>query len=53
MGKHLLIDLDGLKKELLTSGSLVEEAVNDSIDALANRHIKLVKEVIKSDHQIN
>ncbi len=53
MGKHLLRDLDGLKKELLTSGSLVEEAVNDSIDALVNRRMKLAKEVIEGDYQIN
>ena len=53
MGKHLLRDLDGLKKELLISGSMVEEAVNQSIDALVNRRMKLAKEVIEGDLQIN
>ncbi len=53
MGKHLLRDLDYLKKELLTSGSMVEEAVNDSIDALVNRRMKLAKKVIDGDFQIN
>ncbi|MBC8282673.1 MAG: phosphate signaling complex protein PhoU, partial [Nitrospinae bacterium] len=53
MGKHLLRDLDNLKKELLLSGSMVEEAVNQSIDALVNRRMKLAKEVIEGDLQIN
>ncbi len=53
MAKHLQRDLDNLKKELLTSSSLVEEAVNHSIDALVNRRIKLAEEVIEGDYQIN
>lgn len=53
MGKHLLRDLDNLKKELLISGSMVEDAVNHSIEALANRRVKLAKEVIEGDCQIN
>jgi len=53
MGKHLQRDLDFLKKELLSSGAMVEEAVNHSIDALVNRRIKLAEEVIEGDYQVN
>ena len=42
-----------LKKELLASGSLVEEAVNQSIEALVNRRINLAEVVIEGDYQIN
>jgi phosphate transport system protein len=45
--------LGHLKKELLISGSLVEEAVNNSIEALVNRRLKLAEEVIDGDYQIN
>ena len=53
MRKHLQRDLGHLKKELLISGSLVEEAVNNSIEALVNRRLKLAEEVIDGDYQIN
>ena len=53
MAKHLQRDLGELKKELLASGSLVEEAVNHSIEALVNRRINLAEMVIEGDCQIN
>ena len=53
MAKHLQRDLGELKKELLASGSLVEEAVNQSIEALVNRRINLAEVVIEGDYQIN
>ena len=53
MAKHLQRDLGELKKELLASGSLVEEAVNHSIEALVNRRINLAEVVIEGDCQIN
>ena len=53
MAKHLQRDLGELKKELLASGSLVEEAVNQSIEALVNRRINLAEVVIEGDCQIN
>ena len=53
MAKHLQRDLGELKKELLASGSLVEEDVNHSIEALVNRRINLAEVVIEGDYQIN
>ena len=53
MAKHLQRDLGELKKELLSSGSLGEEAVNQSIEALVNRRINLAEVVIEGDCQIN
>ena len=53
MAKHLQRDLGDLKKELLASGSLVEEALNHSIEALVNRRINLAEVVIDGDYQIN
>ena len=53
MGKHLQRDLDDLKKDLLASGSMVEEAVNHAIDALVNRRINLAEMVIEGDNAID
>ena len=53
MAKHLQRDLGDLKKELLASGSLVEEALNHAIEALVNRRINLAEVVIDGDYQIN
>ena len=53
MAKHLQRDLGDLKKELLASGSLVEEALNHAIEALVNRSINLAEVVIEGDYQIN
>ncbi len=53
MGKHLQRDLDNLKKDLLASGSMVEEAVNHAIDALVNRRINLAEMVIEGDNAID
>ncbi|MEK9630170.1 MAG: phosphate signaling complex protein PhoU [Nitrospinota bacterium] len=53
MGKHLLRDLDWLKKEVLTSGSMVEEAFNHSVEALVKRNMNLAEVVIEGDYLIN
>jgi len=53
MSKHLYRDLERLKKELLTLGSMVEEAINKSILALVNRRAELGEEVIQGDELIN
>jgi phosphate transport system protein len=53
MTKHLQIDLDGLSKELLTMGALVEEATNRAINALVRRDKSLARDVIAVDDQIN
>jgi phosphate transport system protein len=53
MGKHLQRDLEHLKKELLSVGSMVESALDNSIEALVNRRSKLAEEVIKGDDQVD
>ena len=53
MGKHLVRDLDSLKRDLLMSGSLVEEAFNHSVNALVNRNTNLAEAVIEGDYLIN
>ena len=45
--------LDSLKKDLLKMGSMVEECVVLSVKSLAEQDVKLAKEVIESDININ
>jgi len=51
--KHLQRDLEHLKKELLSMGAMVEEAINKSILALVERRQKLAQEVMEGDMKIN
>jgi len=53
MTKHLQRDLDHLRKEILTMGSLVEEAINKSINALVQRLPDMAREVIDADNRID
>lgn len=53
MGKHLLRDLDVLKREILAIGVLVEEAITKSIFCLDSRRIELAEEVIGGDNAID
>jgi phosphate transport system protein len=53
MAKHLQRDLDGLSRELLTMGAMVEEATNKAITALVKRRKELAREVIAGDGAIN
>jgi phosphate transport system protein len=53
MGKHLQRDLDRIKKELLTTGLMVEKALNDSIESLVDRHPEMAKAVILGDRLID
>jgi phosphate transport system protein len=53
MSKHLHDDMDRLKKEILTMGSLVEEATNKAITALGSRRPGLSEEVLASDDAID
>jgi phosphate transport system protein len=46
-------ELRTIKDQLLTLGSMVESAVNNSIRALVERDSNLANEVIKKDHLIN
>ncbi|MAM71543.1 MAG: phosphate transport system regulatory protein PhoU [Gammaproteobacteria bacterium] len=53
MSLHLQRDLDHLKKEILTIGGLVEEAINNSIRALRNRDTSLAQAVIDKEYIID
>lgn len=45
--------LQTLQDELLVLGSMVEEAISRSTDALKNRNLALARQVITDDHNIN
>lgn len=53
MGKHLNRDLEILKKDLLTLGALVEEALDKAIAALLQRRTELVQEIADGDRRID
>ncbi len=53
MSKHLQRDLENLKKEILTMGALVEEAMNRSLEALLERRIDLAEKVIEGDREVD
>ena len=53
MTKHLLRDLEHLKKELLGVGSLVESAIDLATTSLLERRPELAKTVIQGDEEID
>jgi phosphate transport system protein len=53
MAKHLLRDLENLKKELLLLGSMVEDAVHKAVLSLIDRRADLAQEVIEGDREID
>lgn len=53
MTKHLERDLDKLRKDILTLGSLVEEATNKSIKALSAMDLELIEEIMQGEDEIN
>jgi phosphate transport system protein len=53
MTKHLLHDLDRLKKEVLAMGSMVEDAINKAIASLVQRDTDLAQEVLDGDDAID
>ncbi|MEO6708804.1 MAG: phosphate signaling complex protein PhoU [Planctomycetota bacterium] len=53
MTKHLQHDLDLLKRDILTMGSMVEEATNKAMAALIQRRPELAEEVIAGDDVID
>lgn len=46
-------ELRALKERVLKLGSMVENAIQDSVRSLVERDSNLAREVIKKDHQIN
>jgi len=53
MAKHLHRDLDNLQRDILTLAGLVEGSIEKAIDALQRRDVRVAKEVIAGDHQID
>jgi len=53
MSKHLVHDLDRLKKEILAMGAMVEESINRAISALVNRDVALARQVLEGDDAID
>ncbi len=53
MSKHLERDLEHLKREILTLGSMVEEATDKAISALVDRRPELADEVMRGDDFID
>ena len=53
MAKHLQRDLEGLKREILAVGTLVEEATHGALRAVLDRRAELAEEVIARDALID
>jgi phosphate transport system protein len=53
LSKHLQRDLDGLKREILAIGTMVEEAITRAIHSLDTRRPDLAREVIAGDREID
>ena len=53
MAVHLLRDLENLRRELLTVGSLVEDATTKSLLALTERRLDLAQEVLDGDKLVD
>jgi phosphate transport system protein len=53
MTVHLQRDMDDLRRELLATGALVEEATNKAINALVNRDRDMARDVLESDSLID
>jgi phosphate transport system protein len=53
MAKHLQRDLDDLQRDLLALAGLVEAAIYKAIHALQERDVRLAREVIAGDTQID
>ena len=53
MTRHLLRDLENLKKEILGVGALVENAIHRATSALLDRRPELAKDVLRGDEEID
>jgi phosphate transport system protein len=53
LSKHLQRDLDRLKRELLTMGGMIEEAVDLAISAVVDRRADLAQQVNAGDDKID
>jgi phosphate transport system protein len=53
MTKHFRKEMDKLKKQILTLGSLVEERVQMAVKAVTDNDSELAEKIIRSDHEID
>ena len=53
MTKHMVREFENLKRELLSLGGIVEEAINNAILALLDRRHDLAEAVVSGDRQID
>ena len=53
MSKHLMRDLEKVKKTILTMGSVVEDAMNRAITAVTYRRPELAEDVLRGEDAIN
>lgn len=53
MSAHLERELERLKRDVLTCGALVEEAIEKSIVALEERRVELAEQVVREDEKID
>lgn len=53
MAKHLRRDMDGLERELLALGAMVEDAIKRAILAVIDRRVELAEQVLRGDDAID
>jgi len=53
MERHYLQELEALKADIIRMGSLVEEAITDSIKAMLERKPEIARRVLQNEQQIN
>jgi phosphate transport system protein len=53
MSVHFLRQIDKLKRQILTLGELVQDAVDDAIVAVSNRDPELAAKVLRAEEQID
>jgi phosphate transport system protein len=53
MKRHLERELEKLRKKILALGAMVEGSIEKAILSLTRHDVKLAREVIKSDHEID
>ena len=53
MKRHLERELDKLRKKVLTLGAMVEGSIEKAVLSLTRYDVKLAKEVMESDHEVD
>lgn len=53
MKRHLEMELDKLRKKILTLGAMVEGSIEKAVLSLTRYDAKLAKEVMESDHEVD